>query len=66
MDIKALCPRLFTADPESGNAKRQWIHWHKSLTTYLAQTENSEANKFNLLVIHIDAAIYKLIAEATR
>ena len=66
MDIKALRPRLFSADHESGDSKRQWIHWHKSFTTYLAQMEDvSEANTFNLLVNHIDAAVYELIAEAT-
>ena len=66
MDVKALRPRLFSADPESGDSKRQWIHWHKSFTSNVAQMENvSEANKFNLLVNYIDAAVYELIAEAT-
>ena len=57
MDIKASRSQLFSADPESGDSKRQWIHWHKSFTTYLAQIENVfEANKFILLINHIDAS----------
>ena len=33
MDIKHLRPRVFVADPESGDSKRQWKHWFKSFTT---------------------------------
>ena len=42
------------------------IHWHKSFTTNLAQKENvAQPHKFNLLVNHINVAVYELIAEAT-
>ena len=66
MDIKALRPRVFEADPENGDSKRQWLHWHKSFTTYLAQMQDlTEADKLNLLVNHIDAAVYEIISEAS-
>ena len=66
MDLKTLRPRVFAADPESGDSKRQWLHWCKSSTTYLAQMQDvNDANKLNLLINHIDAAVYELIAEAT-
>ena len=65
MDIKHLRPRVFAADPESGDPKRQWKHWFKSFTTYIAQMQNlTEADKLNLLVNHIDAAVYEIISEA--
>ena len=65
MDIKHLRPRVFVADPESGDSKRQWKHWFKSFTTYIAQMQNlTEADKLNLLVNHIDAAVYEIISEA--
>ena len=66
MDLKALRPRVFAADPESGDSKRQWLHWCKSFTTYLAQMQDvNDANKLSLLINHIDPAVYELIAEAT-
>ena len=66
MDLKALRPRVFAADPESGDSKRQWLHWCKSFTTSLTQMQDvSDANKLSLLINHIDAAVYELIAEAT-
>ena len=65
MDIKHLRPRVFVADPESGDSKRQWKHWFKSFTTYIAQMQNlTESDKLNLLVNHIDAAVYEIISEA--
>ena len=65
MNIKALRPRVFTADPEVSDSRRQWMHWHKSFTTYLAQMPDvTEANKLSLLINHIDAAVYELISEA--
>ena len=65
MDIKHLRPRVFVADPENGDSKRQWKHWFKSFTTYIAQMQNlTEADKLNLLVNHIDAAVYEIISEA--
>ena len=27
MDLKALHPPVFAADPESGDSKRHWLHW---------------------------------------
>ena len=35
LDIKALRPNAFAAGPESGDGNPQWLHWHKSLTTYI-------------------------------
>ena len=62
---KALRPRAFAADPEVGDSKRQWLDWHKSFTTYVGQIENvTETNKLNLLINHIDAAVYEYISEA--
>ena len=56
---------MFAADPKSGDSKRQWKHWFKSLATYIAQMQNlTEANKLNLLVNHIDAVVYENISEA--
>ena len=65
MDIKHLRPRprVFAADPESGDSKRQRKHWFKSFTTYIAQMQNlTEADKLNLLVNHIDAVVYEIIS----
>ena len=55
----------FSPDPEVGDSRRQWLHWHKSSTTYVGQIENvTEANKLNLLINQIDAAVYECISEA--
>ena len=46
---KALRPRMFASDTEVGDSRRQWLHLHKSFTTYVGQIENvTEANKLNL------------------
>ena len=62
---KALRPRVFAVDPEAGDLRGQWLHWRKFFTTYVGQIENeTEANKLNLLINHIDAAVYEYIFEA--
>ena len=64
MDIKALRPKVFAANPESSDAKKQWVHWFKSFTIYISKLEGvTEADKFNLLINHIDSAVYELISE---
>jgi len=66
MDIKALRPKVFAADPESKDSRRQWLHWRRSFTTYIGKIENlSEENKLNLLINHVDASVFELISEAT-
>ena len=54
------------ADPEMSDSRRQWVHWLKSFTTYIAQMPDvSEVNKLSLLINHMDAAAYELISKAT-
>ena len=66
MDVKALRPKVFAADPHSKDAKREWLHWHKSFTTYVRNLgEVTPADKLNLLVSHVDAAVYELFVEAS-
>ena len=66
MDVKDLRPKVFVANPESTEAKRQWVHWYKSFTTYLSKIEGvTNEDKLNLLTNHIDASVYELISEAT-
>ena len=64
MDIKAVRPKVFAANPESSDAKRQLVHWFKSFTVYISKLEGvTEADKFNLLINHIDSGVYELISE---
>jgi len=66
MDVKALRPKVFAADPHSKDAKREWLHWHKSFTTYVRNLgEVTPVDKLNLLVNHVDAAVYELFVEAS-
>ena len=65
MDAKALKPTKFAVDPNSQDARRQWLHWHKSFTSYLAKLGSvTEEDKLNLLINHVDAAVYELFCEA--
>ena len=43
MDLKALRPRVFAADPESEDSKRQWLHRCKSFMT-LASNDLPSSN----------------------
>ena len=66
MDIKALRPRVFAADPEDRDSRRQWAHIASSFSLRIAQIPDvSEANKLSLLISHIHAAVYELISEAS-
>ena len=65
MDIKDLLPKVFSTNPETDDAKRQWVHWFKLFTTYINKLgEESAEDKLNLLMNHVDATIYELISEA--
>ena len=64
MDVKDLRPKIFAANPESSESKRQLPHWFKSFATYIDRIEGiNDADKLDLLVNHIDSAVYKLICE---
>ena len=65
MDIKALRPKVFTAYPESSDAKRQWLYWYKAFTTYISKIDGvTAADKLNSLINHIDSAVYELVSES--
>ena len=66
MDIKNLPPRVFSANPENVDSRKEWLHWQKKFTTYTANmTEVSDTEKLNLLINHVDASVHKLISEVT-
>ena len=61
---KDLRPHIFSADSRSSEARKQWAHWYKSFTCYIGKYENIiDEEKLSLLINHIDAAVYKVIAE---
>ena len=65
MDIKALRPNIFAADHESSDGKRQWLHWHKSFTTYIDKIDGiNDSEKLDLLINHTDSSVYELISES--
>ena len=64
MNIKDLCPKVFSTHSETDGVKKQWLHWFKSFTTYINKVgEVSAEDKLNLLINHVDATVYKLISE---
>ena len=40
MDIKDLHPKVFRTHPETDDAKRSWLYWFKSFTTFTANWIN--------------------------
>ena len=67
MNIKNLRPRVFSANSENVDSRKEWLHWQKLFATYIANmTEISYANKLNLLVSHFDASVYELISEVIK
>ena len=66
MDIKNLRPRVFSANPENVDSRKEWLNWQKTFITYTANmTELSDVVKLNLLINHVDASVYELISEVT-
>ena len=65
LNIKDLRSKNFNADPRSSEARKQWTHWYKSFTCYIAKYGDiSEADKLNLLINHVNAAVYVIISDA--
>ena len=65
LNIKDLRPKIFDVDPQSSEARKQWTHWYKSFTCYIAKYEDIlEADKLNLLINHVNAAVYEIISDA--
>ena len=55
MDIKALRSKVFVANPESSDAKRQWVHWFKSFTIdsdYFTENFQVKENKTKMRNIY--------------
>ena len=64
LDIKTLSPNIFTTNPESSNGKQQWLHCHKSFTAYVKKMDEIKGNdKLDLLMTHINLAVYELMSE---
>ena len=64
LDIKTLCPNSFTTNSESSNGKQQWLHCHKLFTAYIDKMNKIKGNdKLDLLMTHINLAVYELMSE---
>ena len=59
MDVKYLRPKVFAADPESSDCKKQRSHWFKFFAIFIDRIEGiNDSDKPDLLVNHIDSAVY--------
>ena len=64
MDIKDLCPKVFSADPHSKDCRKIWTHWYKTFAGYVQKYNDlSDGDKLTLLINHIDSAAYEVISE---
>ena len=62
---KCLKPERFDIDPAAPDARRKWQHWIRTFTSYVNSIENnSEENKLNVLINHVDASVYEYFSEA--
>ena len=51
MDIKGIRANVFKTHPETDDAKKQWLHWFKSFTTYINNLGEVKAeDKLNILI----------------
>ena len=63
VEKKDLRPHIFSADPRSSEARKQWAYWYKSFTCYIGKYENiTDEEKLSLLINHVDATVYEVIA----
>ena len=67
MDSKFIKPSLFGADPNAGQASKEWKHWYRTFTNFLesfpAVPAITEQEKLRCLVAHIDKDVYSYISE---
>ena len=61
---KCLKPARLEVEPSAPDAKRKWLHWVKTLLSYINSIDRiTEQNKLNILINHVDATIYELISK---
>ena len=67
MDSKFIKPNLFSADPNSSQAGKEWKHWYRTFTNFLesfpAEPAITDANKLRCLIAHIDKDVYDYVSE---
>jgi len=67
MDSKFIKPSQFGADPNAGQASKEWKHWYRTFTNFLesfpAEPPITEQEKLRCLVAHIDKDVYSYISE---
>ena len=67
MDSKFIKPSLFSADPNSSQAGKEWKHWYRTFTNFLesfpAEPAITDANKLRCLIAHIDKDVYDYVSE---
>ncbi|CAI9723941.1 Hypothetical predicted protein [Octopus vulgaris] len=67
MDSKFIKPNLFTADPSSSQASKEWIYWFRTLKNFLesfpAELPITDESKLRCLMAHVDKNVYELISE---
>ena len=67
MDSKFIKPNLFSADPNSSQAGKEWKHWYRTFTNFLesfpAEPAITDANKLRCLIAHINKDVYDYVSE---
>jgi len=67
MDSKFIEPNLFGADPNSGQANKEWKHLFCTFTIFLesfpTKPATTEQEKLRCLVAHIAKDVYSYISE---
>ena len=66
MDAQAFKPEKFSADPKSKDAKRQWDHFFKGFSAYVAKlgADLTDEDKLNVLINRVDSEVFEYFEEA--
>ena len=60
-----LRPERFDTDPQSQNAEVEWLHWKRTLDSFLESVAEHSPNKLNTLINYVSPRIYTYISECT-
>ena len=60
-----LRPERFDTDPQSQNAEVEWLHWKRTLDSFLESVAEHAPNKLNTLINYVSPRIYTYISECT-
>ena len=67
MESKYIRPSLFSADPNSSQARKEWKHWYRTFTNFLeslpVEPAITDNDKLRCLIAHVNQDVYDYVSK---